>query len=279
MQRSLFFLISAFIAASAHAQIYSIHRAEFKTQLLREGPAPQSYVEERRPALVDAIEYPSGNLKLNEWLAFPSGKEGPFAAVIFLHGGFSFSIADYAQARPFLDAGYAVMFPFLRGENGNPGNFELLYGEFDDALAAAQWLSTQPRIDAAKLAFFGHSVGGALAELTSLWNATPVVLSGSVGSLYPPTVFQSWRDFAPFDVADQQEVALRTFILNLPSMRRRHFAYLGNQEPQAKFLPEYRELAAKHAAPLSVTVVPGDHETSVKPAIDAFLGELKKVYK
>jgi dipeptidyl aminopeptidase/acylaminoacyl peptidase len=39
------------------------------------------------------------------------------------------------------------MTPTLRGENGNPGNFECFYGEVDDVIAAGRYLATLPYVD------------------------------------------------------------------------------------------------------------------------------------
>jgi dienelactone hydrolase len=150
----------------------------------------------------------------------------------------------------------------------------MLFGEVDDALAAARWLRKQPRIDPMRVAIFGHSMGGAAAELTSLSDEGPIFLSGSVGALYPSQAFQSWREIAPFDVSRPGEVAARAFVLNLAAMKRQHLAYLGSEEPQARSIRSYREEANQRSAPLSISIVPGDHASAVAPAIRAFIAEL-----
>ena len=96
------------------------------------------------------IVYPSGRLALKAWAAFranasPSHK---VPGVVFFHAGFAFAAGNFEAARPFLDVGFAVLCPMLRAENGNPGNFELLLGEIDDAGAAVAWLAGQPGVDA-----------------------------------------------------------------------------------------------------------------------------------
>jgi len=270
----------AFMLATAvlpiRAQDYAQERQAYKTRLLRTGPSPQPYEAVRLPENVEAIGYPSGTLRLKGWLVTPKKLSAPLVSIIYLHGGFAFGDDDYKLAQPFIDAGYPVMFPLLRGENGNPGNFELMYGEVEDALAAARWLSTTSKVRSTKVAFFGHSVGGAVSELTSLWNAESVLLSGSTGALYPPEVFQGWGAMVPFDATSRKEVIFRSFVSNLPSMKRRHVAYIGSEEPQARLVKRYRDLATTHNAPLSITVVPGNHETSIAPAMRAFLAELQK---
>lgn len=273
-------VLAAVFAAKglAHqAQDYAQERQAYKTHLRRAGPSPQPYEKLALPANATEITYPSGDLQLKAWLVNPKGRAKPLATVIYLHGGFAFDLGDYEAALPFVDAGYAVMYPFLRGENGNPGNFELMYGEVDDALAAARWLIARGTPGATRIAFFGHSIGGGTAELVSLRYEGPLLLSGSAGALYPPEAFRSWRDWAPFDTADQKEARLRTFLPHLSSLKRRHVAYVGSEELQAPLVPEYREMAAKLNAPLSIVIVPGDHQASLAPAVQAFLAELGKL--
>src|SRR5690606_37405015 len=93
------------------------------------------------PPGVSRVAYPSGELELAAWYAVPlgasSGRSAP--ALVYFHGDFAFGPDDFEAVRPFLEAGYVVMTPTLRGENGNPGDFELLWGEIDDARAAIEW--------------------------------------------------------------------------------------------------------------------------------------------
>lgn len=245
------------------------------TRLTRRGPAPQPYDEIRENARLRKIEYQSDNLRLKAWLATPRNPNKLPIAVVFLHGGFSLGEEDMADAQSFLDAGYPVLFPALRAENGNPGDFELMRGEVADALAAANWLARHNGGSRSKIVVFGHSVGGGVAELISLRESDSIILSGSVGALYPPDVFLEW-DFVPFDATDAKEVIPRTFISNLGAMKRRHVAYLGEADTGAQHLAQYRALATRAKAPLTVHSVPGDHHSSVRPAILAFLKEIQR---
>lgn len=277
MTRPLRFALSVLAVlsfTSVAAQDCDTGRASFRTTLTRTGPAPQAFENVAPPKGVERISYPSGSWQLAGWLARPAKGRPPYPAIIYLHGGFSFGIEDYESARPFLDAGYAVMYPFLRGENGNPGNFELFYGEVSDALAAVRWLAKHQDVDSQRIAVFGHSVGGGVADLTSLCNGYPIRMSGSAGALYPPQIFQAWKSIAPFDVNNPQEVALRNLPQQLASVRRPHHAYVGSEEPGAKQAPLFQRAAAEKQVPLTVTVVPGDHFGALAPAMQDFLKKL-----
>jgi dipeptidyl aminopeptidase/acylaminoacyl peptidase len=114
-------------------------RAAFKTHLLKRGPAPDLQTA-YRPTWLDAqdaedVVYPSGDLKLHAWLSKDpkDGKRHP--AVIFLHGNFIFEPRQWTATEPFRDAGMIAMTPMVRGENGNPGDFEMFYSEVDDVIA------------------------------------------------------------------------------------------------------------------------------------------------
>lgn len=245
------------------------------TRLIRQGPAPQTYREIRERPQRKKIEYPSGELRLAGWLASPSKPNDSPVAVVYLHGGYSLSEQDMRDAQPFLDAGYPVLFPALRGENGNPGHFELMRGEVSDAMAAAAWLSQSGGAARPNVVVFGHSIGGGTAELTTLQPSDVVLLSGSSGGLFLPQALQQWEE-VPFDRADEEEVMSRTFMTHVHRMKRRHVAYMGESDSGADLLPKFRAYFEQINAPVSAHLVPGDHHSSLKPAIQAFLQEIPK---
>ncbi len=145
---------------------YAATRSHFRTKLLREGPSPQREVFALRPpGYVDVVEYPSGALRLKAWLAGARDTTRRLPAVLFLHGGFEFGAADWDMAVPYWEAGFVLMVPMLRGEDGQPGTFSFLYDEVDDVLAAAAYLAQQPGVDSTQIFLAGHSAGGTLTLL------------------------------------------------------------------------------------------------------------------
>jgi len=144
-------------------------REHFRTKLLKKGAAPQKAPKLKIPNGVSEIEFPSGELRFKAWINRPDAKDAKkLPAVVFLHGGFAFGKEDWEMARPYRDAGYIVMAPTLRGENGQAGDFSLFYDEVGDALAAADYLSKQPFVDSERLFVAGHSVGGTHALLAAM---------------------------------------------------------------------------------------------------------------
>lgn len=220
------------------------------------------------------MEFLSGGNRLWGWFAMPpaTSRNGnrPVPAMVYLHGGWAFGAQDFEDARPFLDAGFALFVPTLRGENGNPGEFEMAYGELDDAVAAVTFLAAQPGIDRRRIAAFGHSSGGMLASLLTLVPDVPLVLTGSAGGIYGDDDLQSFGEIAPFDVEDSTERQFRALTAHLPEMRRPHVAFVGQSDSLAPSAVIAQRNAIATRAELTVEFIPGDHLTSLSPAVEAF---------
>lgn len=260
------------IAAETDDAPYLERRAAHQTKLLHRGPSPQEYEHEPPPPGVREVTYPSGDLQLRAWVRVPrSGMATRLPAIVYFHGGFAFNSSVLEACRPFTDAGMVVMAPMLRGENGNPGQFELFWGEVDDARAAVQWLALQPYVDPERIYTFGHSVGGGISAMLSLRDDVPIRHGGSSGGLYDEVTFDDWRDIVPFDRSDPQERRLRILAGNVRHMQHRHYAYLGTDDDP------FHEAAARARREgggdslLMIEMLPGDHFTSFEPAVRRYL--------
>jgi acetyl esterase/lipase len=246
------------------------------TKLIRRGPSPARWPEPDPPAGVERVEYRSGDLPLAAWLAVPADRapDARLPAVVYLHGWFGLRPEVWKDARRFVERGFVVLVPMLRGENGNPGHFEMFYGELDDAAAAVRWLAARPEVDARQVYAFGHSVGGNLAGLLSLVPDLPLVSTASAGGVYTADVFDSWRRVVPFPRHDGAEVQARLLHPNLDRMQRPHHAYVGDQDGILRYAREVARAARESDAPFDLDVVEGDHFSAVRPAIDRFIDGL-----
>ena len=260
---------------------YQESRKNFKTNLLVQGEAPQFYEEfDATLGSIKAISFESGNFKLKALLDttnIESGKRKP--VVIYLHGGFSLGYSDMGNCQPFIDAGYIVLAPTYRGENGNEGNFELFMGEIDDAKAAIKWVSEQPFTDKENIFVFGHSIGGAMSLMLSFHSDVLIKKSGSSSGIYDTATIDYWateEKIIPFDHRNPDELYFRLPIFTLEYMKRPHYIYIGNEDGFEDYKNFQSELYPNGRTLLRISEVEGDHSTSLSNAMNEFIIEIKK---
>ena len=250
---------------------YLARREHFRTELVKRGPSPQQWSNDPLPANVSLVDYKSDGRSLSAWLFRPEdGKGERRPALVYLHGGFAFGAGDFDDCRPFVEAGFVVLCPTFRGENGNPGDFEMMFGEVDDAAEAVRWLARQEYVDPQGVFVFGHSSGGVISAILSLYGDLPVRHTGSAGGLYGPDLFDAMTTTVPFDRRDGREAKMRVFIGNIRWMKRPHYAYAGMADSFMK--GDTAEGEAKAAdAPLIVVELAGDHHSTLNPAMRRYL--------
>jgi dipeptidyl aminopeptidase/acylaminoacyl peptidase len=211
-------------------------------------------------------------MRLKAWVNLPKGGDSKRPGVLFLHGGFAFGPEDWETSQPFRDAGYVVLMPILRGENGQPGAFTFFYDEVDDVLAAAECLSQQPHVDADHLFIAGPSAGGTLALLAAMtskrfhgvasFSATPDQV------LFCKHAKHASRD-VPIDITNRRELQMRSPLAYATSFKCPARVFYGSLEPEWKQTSQLMaDLAKKHGLDVEAVQVEGDHGTSVRPAID-----------
>jgi hypothetical protein len=219
---------------SLNALTWEQLRAQRPTKLIRRGPAPgvganlRTMFPDRRP-----IEFPSGGRNLQAFVSYPKmndPKKPRLPAIVYCHSGYHLNpitvtrVITVAKERQVL-----VMIPAWRGENGQGGDFEFFAGEVDDAVAAAKWLTLQPRVDPQRIYGFGELHGGNIASLLSLADA-PLRMTASTSGIFPPEDIPLLAEGPlPFSAADPNELRLRSVLPFLGSMRRPHLAYIGLQ--------------------------------------------------
>ncbi|WP_020387276.1 alpha/beta hydrolase family protein [Kribbella catacumbae] len=126
-------------------------------------------------ASTSAFTVASGGHQLPGVLHLPAG-DGPHPAVLLLHG-FPGWERNFDLAHAFSRAGYATLVFHYRGSWGAAGTWSWS-NVLEDAAAAVQVLRADPRVDAARLAIVGHSMGGFAALRTVAADPTiPLVAS------------------------------------------------------------------------------------------------------
>jgi dienelactone hydrolase len=261
---------------------YAEARRKFRTKLVRKTSSPQPAPMPEAPAGVKVVEFPSGDLRLKAWTNLPD-KSPPtkIPAVIFLHGGFGFVKAHWEQAESYRNAGFIVLVPILRGENGQSGNFTLLYDEVDDVLAAADYLARQPSVDAENIFVAGHSIGGTLALLAAQASNKFRAAAAFSGSPDQQLLlrFAFPKDKIPFDASDAREFQMRSPLAYAASFKSPTRIYYGSEEAVFN-LTSRRTAELAKAANLDVAaiVTKGNHEShvwsSIRQSIEFFEGKL-----
>jgi pimeloyl-ACP methyl ester carboxylesterase len=262
---------------------YAEVRRQFRTRLLREGASPQREVIALRPPdYVDEVEFPSGELRLKAWMSGHRQADQRLPAVLFLHGGFEFGAADWDMALPYWEAGFVVMVPMLRGENGQAGTFSFLYNEVDDVLAAAEYLSQHPAIDPTRIYLAGHSAGGTLTLLAIEASGRFRAAASFDGSPDQQLLYHG-RAKKPgaypevvFDPNDTRELQVRSplaYALSVKTPVRLYYSYEASvitKRPSQRFA----ELASMGGIDAEAVSVWGTHMSHVArampPSIDFF---------
>lgn len=244
--------------------------AALRTKLRRVGPSPQMpHDYNEPPAGVQEITYPSGDLKLKAWIARPPSADpnAKLPAVVYCHTGFAFGLSDWTgDAQPFLDAGFVVMQPMSRGENENPGAFELFLSEVDDVNAAGRYVASLPNVDPARVFVAGHTNGATLATL-AVMKTTPFTACASISAVLDVREVQSrWEQsgLVLFDIDDEAERTVRSPMLYASSIRVPLRMYVGNGDTQYETTQRFGESAEFFHKPCEVVPLVGDHK-SVKP--------------
>jgi alpha/beta superfamily hydrolase len=228
-------------------------RRGFKSKIIHKKSAGVP-VPEPPPKLFRIVHYDSTVGKLAALLS-PDPKDGrKHPAIIWITSGDCNTIdngiwktlpADFDQtsraAKAFRRAGLILMFPTLRGGNDNPGFKEGLFGEVDDVLAAASFLSKQPFIDQGRIYLGGFSTGGTLALLV----AETSDRFRAVFSFGPASVVtQHSREYLPFDTTDRREVEMRSPIHWLQSIRSPVFVFEGVTNGNVRALLAMKQASA-----------------------------------
>ena len=212
-------------------------RAGFVTHLLRKDsdgePAP-----EPPEGVLQLVNYHG---ELGEMSAYVSpspadGKRHP--AIIWIVGGFSNSISPVAwrpaspdddqSAAAFRKAGIIMLYPSLRGGNDSPGFIENFYGEVNDVIAAANYLSKLDYVDPRRIYLGGHSTGGTLAMLVA-------ESSDRFRAVFAFGPIDDVRHYdaknLEFDPSDAKESDLRSPVKWLGAIHTPTFALEGTEKP------------------------------------------------
>lgn len=248
---------------------YREARSHFQTHLVRETPAPQPGDALHAPAGAVQVIY-SPTMSLQAWLSpLPAGRlDVKRPAVLFLHGGFAMDTDDWEMSRPYRDAGFIVMMPVLRGENGQKGSYSMFYNEVSDVLEAASVLARVPGVDARHIYLAGHSVGGTLVQLCALTSSRFRAAASFSGAPDPISWSKGQPQVVPFDPSQIRGFQMRSSLAFATSFKCPTRLYYGDQEMWCDAPSrDTAQRAKEKGLDVEAVQVPGDHFSAVPEAM------------
>ncbi len=239
----------------------------FKSSFVKKAPSIDEYENSTPPPYASEIEYESDGLKLKAWVLNDPNDGYKYPAVVLMHGGFSFDEGDWYVAEDYIDRGYVVMTPMVRGENGNPGNFEYFYGEVKDCIAAGKYLASLPYVDENNVFLMGHSAGGSLGVLASLTDSPYKAIATNGASYGTEIYFEQRKERIPFKY-NKDEIHIRSSYEYANSIKAPVYSFVGKDDIGVMYLSEeFEKQAKKFNAPYKLIPIDGDHNESLDEAI------------
>jgi len=251
-------------------------RSNFTTELKPSGYQSDGKAADPPRGVLDKVYYDSADGRLVAYVTPPprDGKQHP--AILWAHGGFGGigswlwepATADNDQTiAAFRDAGIVVMCPSWRGENDNPGNFEMFYGEVNDLLNAHNYLSSLTYVDPERVYVAGHSTGGTLALLAaSTKNDFRAVFSfGGSPDLEEEFAVKSYAN-TPFNPARKLELYFRSPANFVRTIHHPTFYFEGSESIYTEAAEQMESLARSEGRPFASYIIErGNHFDILRP--------------
>lgn len=269
-------------APSVGAETLKDARAAFQTTPQETDYRPSGELKPPAYKAWSLVKYPSSVGELGAYLSRgpTDGRKHP--CVVWAHGGFGsidpedlnpHGAANDQSPDAFRAAGFVVLYPSWRGENNNPGKFELFYGETDDLIAAVEYARHLPDVDPDRIYLMGHSSGGALV-LEAVEMGVNVRAAFSFGGTTSIGGELKERNGAyyqykhvPFDWHNEQEVRLRSPVNFVESIQVPTLYVEGERVTvNVRGAQEMAKRAAAAHVPLTVAIMNGaNHFSDLRP--------------
>ncbi|WP_167492230.1 alpha/beta hydrolase family protein [Leptospira koniambonensis] len=201
-------------------------------------------------------------------------------AVVYAHGGFSKDHRDWPDLKPFIEAGFIVLYPSWRSEDGNAGDFEFLYGEVEDAIAAGKYLADLPYVDSNSIYICGHSIGASITLFSAMLPSPFKKAAAMEPNIKTSYLIGDFEYFVAFDVENPKEVGIRSPLSYAESLQIPLLILHGKHDYESRG-KVFFEKARKAGLDVDYKIIFGDHFTVVREgiptAIQYFLGTAKLV--
>ncbi len=227
--------------------------------------------------IFEVIKYPAPSGDLSAYLTPDPGDGKKHPAMVWAKGGFG-GIGSFLweeayrtndqSAAAFREAGIVLMCPSWRGENDNPGRFELFYGEVEDFLAAIKYAKSLPYVDPDRVYIGGHSTGGTITLLAAVSGADfrAAFAFGGEPDFYDTILDDPAFYDTPYPVSSVRDHELRSAIRYTPYIKRPTFYFEGQENFYYVLNAKKMEkLAKEYEVPFQSFTPPGDHFDILAP--------------
>jgi dipeptidyl aminopeptidase/acylaminoacyl peptidase len=241
-------------------------------------------IEVPPPEVYSVVRFSSPAGQLLAYVS-PDPKDGQkHPVVIWAHGGFygvgnqlwgSQPASDDQTPNAFREAGLIVMLPSWRGENGNPGRFELFYGEVDDAVAAVEYIASLPYVDPSRIYMVGHSTGATITLLTAEVSTRlrAAFAFGGAPDIYRVVSHGGFSQKTPFNYLDQQESYVRSAIHFVESLKTPTWYFEGADSAYVPDALTMNYRAQKAGVPFAAFIVQGGNHVNILHPLTKLVAE------
>jgi dienelactone hydrolase len=274
----LFLTVFAFSSCSSsgdqdnEASSFESDRSTFSTALIdndfvSDGPTPLP-----PDSIFELVSYNSEVGPLDAYLSTNIDTTKKYPAIVWAHGGFGGIGSWYwgagSYVRSFVEAEFVVLCPSWRGENENPGDFELFYGEVNDLNNAVDYAASLSYVDTNRIYLAGHSTGGTMALLTTLVSKKLRATFSFGGAPDIRAVVADGAGYGntPYNYKSAKESAVRSAINYVEDIKSPIFYFEGEESFYSKYAMKMEQKAKKAGKPFKAFIVPdGDHFGIVWP--------------
>lgn len=251
-------------------------RDKFQTKIVDTSFKPDGTPDIPPKGIFDLITYSAKDGQMAAYLTPNPGDGKKHPAIIWIHGGYG-GIGDWfwesaeksndQSGRALREAGIVMMVPSFRGENANPGKYEMFYGEINDLEAARQYLASLPYVDPDRIYLMGHSTGGTTVLLGNEYSKgfRAAFSLGGVPDLKLRLEAGRMMVAVPFDQTNPKELDLRSPRTYITSLKSPTFYFEGAENYWQEF-NEIEEVAKANNVPFRAFRIDGaDHFNIVHP--------------
>ncbi len=228
------------------------------------------------------VKYQSDVGLLDAYLSTGIDSTKTYPVIVWAHGGFggigAWFWEDQSYIESFINSELIVFCPSWRGENNNPGNFELFYGEVNDLTNAIDYLASLDFVDTNRIYLAGHSTGGTLAMLASM-------MSDKIRATFPlggapdiKAVVSNGYGYGntPYNYKSRKESKLRSAINYVEDLNNPVVYFEGEDSSYPPYAKKMEVKAKKVNIPFKAFIIPnGNHFNIVRPINELILEKIE----